>query len=92
MHAVFVAHGPFSSGAKAIATRDVSLQAGLSHIAPGNARANADAWHSITDEAHIMQGFPNVEIYNLVIRLLGISKLSAYTNGTVGFWDNYLEM
>ena len=92
MRAVFVAHGPFSSGAKAIATRGVSLQAGSSHIAPVNARANANAWHSITDEAHIMQGFPNVEIYNLVMRLLGISRLSAQTNGTVGFWDNYLEL
>ncbi|KIM54455.1 hypothetical protein SCLCIDRAFT_31067 [Scleroderma citrinum Foug A] len=92
MRAVFVAHGPFSSGAKAIATRGVSLQAGSSHIAPVNARANANAWHSITDEAHIMQGFPNVEIYNLVMRLLGISRLSAQTNGTIGFWDNYLEL
>ena len=40
------------SASKAIATRGVLLQAGSSHIAPANARANANAWHSITDEAH----------------------------------------
>lgn len=78
MQAIFVAHGPFSTGAKAIASSDVSRR--------------EDVWHSITDEAHVMQGFPNVELYNLVMRLLGISKSSASTNGTIGFWDSYLEV
>ncbi|KAL4081232.1 alkaline-phosphatase-like protein [Scleroderma citrinum] len=80
MHAIFVAHGPFSSGAKAIASRNASP------------RANGNAWHSITDEAYVMQGFPNIEIYNLVMRLLDISQFGADTNGTVGFWDDYLEV
>lgn len=37
-----------------------------------------------------MQPFANVEIYNLVMKLLGISDKAAPTNGTVGFWDQYI--
>ena len=37
-----------------------------------------------------MDGFENVEIYNLVMKLLGISQAeTAQTNGTTGFWDTY---
>jgi hypothetical protein len=35
-----------------------------------------------------MNGFQNVEIYNLVVKLLGIDT-KANTNGTDGFWDLY---
>jgi hypothetical protein len=64
MHAIFVAHGPFSNCAKgALAARGESL----------------------------MPGFQNVEIYDLVMRLLGIDAAhSAKTNGTAGFWDAYV--
>jgi len=31
-----------------------------------------------------------VEIYNLVMSLLGIGDYAASTNGTTGFWDGYL--
>jgi hypothetical protein len=34
-----------------------------------------------------MKGFQNVEIYNLIIRLLGIEGQAASNNGTTGFWD-----
>ena len=36
-----------------------------------------------------MDTFQNVEIYNLMMKLLGIEKHAARTNGTTGFWDNY---
>ncbi|KAG6331969.1 hypothetical protein ID866_7123 [Astraeus odoratus] len=88
MHAIFVAHGPFSTGAKAkansISSRDL--------LSPSPSSSSVSAWHSIADGAHVMQGFQNVEIYNLVLRLLGISEFAAPTNGTFGFWDDYLEM
>ena len=37
-----------------------------------------------------MERFENVEVYNLVLKLLGIADYAAGNNGTVGFWDNYL--
>jgi len=40
---------------------------------------------------YVMPGFQNVEIYNLVMRLLGIDAAdAAITNGTAGFWDTYV--
>jgi hypothetical protein len=38
----------------------------------------------------MMEGFLNVAIYNLVMRLLGIEGWAAVNNGTPGFWDKYL--
>jgi hypothetical protein len=68
MHAIFVAHGPFSKVAKAALT----------------ARAEGQG-------EHLMPGFQNVEIYNLVMRLLGIDAAhAAKTNGTANFWDAYV--
>ncbi|KAG2362933.1 alkaline-phosphatase-like protein, partial [Suillus spraguei] len=70
MHAIFVAHGPFSQGAKAAVV----------------ARGEGDG----TGE-HVMPGFQNVEIYNLVMRLLGLDAAdTAITNGTAGFWDMFV--
>lgn len=38
-----------------------------------------------------METFQNVEVYNLVMKLLGVpDNLIASTNGTQGFWDQYL--
>ena len=34
-------------------------------------------------------GFENVQIYGLVMKLLGIEEHAAKTNGTIGFWDQY---
>jgi hypothetical protein len=40
---------------------------------------------------HLIPGFQNVEIYNLVMRLLDIDAAhAAKTNGTTGFWDAYV--
>jgi len=76
MHAIFVAHGPFSAVTKA-----VHQSRSLSHSNKG--------WHSTSDDTYVMNGFQNVEIYNLVIKLLGIRNDAAPTNGTEGFWDLY---
>lgn len=37
-----------------------------------------------------MKTFQNVELYNLVLKLLGAEAWAAPTNGTIGFWDRYL--
>lgn len=67
MRAIFVAHGPFSQGAKAAVA----------------ARGEGDG-----KGEYVMPGFQNVEIYNLVMRLLGLDATNtAITNGTAGFWD-----
>lgn len=80
MNAIFVAHGPFSSTAK-IAHHRQSLR-GLSNPNKG--------WHSTSENTYVMDGFENVEIYNLVMKLLGIPRAgTAQTNGTIGFWDTY---
>jgi len=75
MHAMFIAHGPFSTDVKAL------HQSGS---------RPSDHWHSTESNTYIMERFANVEIYNLVIKLLGIGKFAAPNNGTVGFWDKYL--
>lgn len=80
MQAMFVAHGPFSTDVKAQHQRR-----SLSSRSRGK-----DSWHSIADDAYVMQSFQNVEIYNLVMKLLGISDHAAPTNGSAGFWDQYL--
>ena len=46
--------------------------------------------HASDDGTYVIEGFKNVEIYNLIVKLLGIEKWSAPNNGTIGFWDNYL--
>ena len=82
MHAMFVAHGPFSSVAKAVhQTRSRSLLSrALSRPDKG--------WHSTSDDTYVMNTFQNVEIYNLVMKLLGVEQVAS-TNGTQGFWDKY---
>uniref|UniRef100_A0A8H7XQR2 Phosphodiest-domain-containing protein n=1 Tax=Psilocybe cubensis TaxID=181762 RepID=A0A8H7XQR2_PSICU len=81
MQAMFVAHGPFSHQAKAQHQR-------RSKIAHLSSRAH-EGWHSTSDDTYIMNTFQNVEIYNLVMKLLGIENI-ANNNGTLGFWDQYL--
>lgn len=77
MQAIFIAHGPFSNTIKALHQK--------SWIANKN-----KGWYSVSDDAYVMDPFQNVEIYNLVMRLLGVPKnLWAKTNATVGFWDRY---
>ncbi|KAG2095131.1 alkaline-phosphatase-like protein [Suillus discolor] len=70
MRAIFVAHGPFSRGAKA------------SVVARGEGNGT---------EEYVMPEFQNVEIYNLVMRLLSLDATDiATTNGTAGFWDMFV--
>jgi len=77
MYAMFVAHGPFSSVVKA--THQGS-------VLPNKNKG----WHSTSDDVYVMDGFQNVEIYNLVLKLLGVNQtFFAKTNGTDGFWDQY---
>ncbi|KAH9041999.1 Phosphodiest-domain-containing protein [Lactarius pseudohatsudake] len=82
MSAVFVAHGPFSSTAKIAHDKQSS-----SYRLRGPSNPNK-GWHSTSDDTYVMDGFQNVEIYNLVMKLLGIPQVeAAQTNGTTGFWD-----
>ncbi|KAF9242638.1 alkaline-phosphatase-like protein [Melanogaster broomeanus] len=80
MRAIFVAHGPFSHGAKALSSNPASTQ------------TQPPTWHSVKDDAYVMPGFDNVEVYNLVMRLLDIERWAAPTNGTAGFWDAYVDL
>lgn len=84
MRAIFVAHGPFSTDAKIIHhSRNLPLRS----------RWLLDAdkgWHSTSGSNYVMNGFQNVEIYNLIMKLLGIEAQATKTNGTTGFWDKYL--
>jgi hypothetical protein len=93
MHAMFVAHGPFSHEAKDLVQTKTHSPRGMGGHRPSKANANGkcDGWHSTSDGAYIIDTFQNVEIYNLVMKLLGTqSKYTAPNNGTVGFWDKYL--
>lgn len=83
MHAMFVAHGPFSAVVKAVEQSDKSriLRRFLSRPNQG--------WHSTSDDTYVMDTFQNVEIYNLMMKLLGIEDQAASTNGTKGFWDKF---
>ena len=81
MYAMFVAHGPFSTISKA------------SHQASRRSRVSSrsdDRWHSTSDDTYVMNGFQNVEVYNLVMKLLAMEDSAARTNGTNGFWDVYM--
>ncbi|KAF8176987.1 nucleotide pyrophosphatase [Pholiota molesta] len=80
MQAMFVAHGPFSTEAKAQHQRRSLVSRGADK-----------GWHSTADDTYVMQPFRNLEIYNLIMKLLGVNdSYTASNNGTVGFWDQYL--
>ncbi|GJE99017.1 phosphodiesterase domain-containing protein [Phanerochaete sordida] len=83
MHAMFVAHGPFSSVVKAIKQTDDSRFFKRRLLRPNL------GWHSTANDTYVMDTFQNVEIYSLMVKLLGIEGRAAATNGTRGFWDKY---
>ena len=58
-----------------------TLKAGLRKRADFEKRA---------DGVTVIPGFANLEIYNLVARLLAIES-PALNNGTRGFWERFLE-
>ena len=82
MHAIFVAHGPFPAVSKAL------HQNSTSRFSRTLSRPNK-GWHSTSDDTYVMDGFQNVELYNLVMKLLDIRAGRAQNNGTDGFWDLY---
>ena len=86
MHAMFVAHGPFSSVVKAV---EQSSHSGLSGVFKRWLSRPNKGWHSTSDDTYVMDTFQNVEIYNLMMKLVGIESVAASTNGTSGFWDKY---
>jgi len=87
MHAIFVAHGPFASEINA-----ASHTHRLSRIMRGSPPCPNSAMNWTQGGPHVLDGFQNVEIYNLIVTLLGISDKAAPNNGTEGFWDCYLEI
>ncbi len=78
---MFVAHGPFSSVVKDLHQSKQQSKRGLDWANKG--------WHSTSDDTYVMNTFANVEIYNLIIKLLGIGEHAASTDGTAGFWVAY---
>ncbi|EEB99650.1 hypothetical protein MPER_00634 [Moniliophthora perniciosa FA553] len=88
MHAMFVAHGPFSAVVKTLhQSRSTS---GLSARIPSSFLSwKNKGWHSTSDDTYVMDRFRNVEIYGLIMKLLGIEDHAAKTDGTAGFWDKY---
>ncbi|KAI5114638.1 hypothetical protein M0805_004157, partial [Coniferiporia weirii] len=85
MFATFVAHGPFSTNVKDVHNKRSSS---LSMFRSA-AKRSSPGWHSIQDSAYVMEGFENVQIYGLVMKLLGLEEWSANNNATKGFWDKY---
>lgn len=78
MHAIFVAHGPFANAVKA---QSASLR---SRQAVGVVASDP--------HTHVIPGFDNVEVYDLVAGLLRIPvERRALNNGTSGFWDQYID-
>lgn len=76
---MFVAHGPFPAVVKTL--HQSKRKRALSWANKG--------WHSTSDDTYVMNTFANVEIYGLVMKLLGIENYAANHNGTTGFWDIY---
>ncbi|TFL02619.1 alkaline-phosphatase-like protein [Pterulicium gracile] len=88
MQAMFVAHGPFAAVTKALHSQKI---ASASSSSTGELAVKNKGWHSVADDVFVMDPFANVEIYNLVVKLLGVPEGKvAGTNGTEGFWDTYL--
>lgn len=84
MRAMFVAHGPFSTNVK-----DVHNKRAPS-LFSRDPKMNAPAgWHSIGKAGYVMEGFENVQVYGLVMKLLGLEDWSASNNATKGYWDKY---
>lgn len=81
MHAIFVAHGPFANAVNA-----QSSSAALQSRQAGGSAVASDP------HTHVIPGFDNVEVYDLVAGLLRIPvEKRAQNNGTSGFWDQYID-
>ncbi|KAB5591542.1 Type I phosphodiesterase/nucleotide pyrophosphatase [Ceratobasidium theobromae] len=84
MRAVFIASGPFTDRVRAQVS---SRPSRFSRVKTMAARPPIYVPPRGGDPVLIEQ-FENVEVYGLVMRLLGISQV-AHTNGTAGFWDTW---
>ena len=102
MHAMFIADGPFATLLKEQKARRASdtpfgLSPSLLRRLPNPIKSylrslSADSSSLDRRKApQIIDGFKNVEVYNLIIKLLHLEEFAAPTNGTTGFWDNYLD-
>ncbi|TDL22192.1 Phosphodiest-domain-containing protein [Rickenella mellea] len=89
MYAMFVAHGPFSTNIKDVNNARSSLATRTASALLSRVPKHRKEWDFLSRPAYVMQGFENVEIYGLAMKLLGIEKEAAPTNGTAGFWDRY---
>ncbi|KAF9503081.1 hypothetical protein BS47DRAFT_1310273 [Hydnum rufescens UP504] len=98
MHAAFVADGPFTTLLKRRRRERSSFL--LRSLPVWMRRRIAPRWIRDADvdtlrrrgEPQIIEGFENVEVYGLIVKLLGIEpRFAAATNGTVGFWERYLD-
>ncbi|CEQ40678.1 SPOSA6832_02317 [Sporobolomyces salmonicolor] len=77
MRTIFVAHGPFANQLK---TSQRLRQRQEEASIPSD------------PNTMILPGFANLEVYDLVARLLGIpEERRALNNGTSGFWERYLD-
>ncbi|GAA6049243.1 hypothetical protein JCM3770_005902 [Rhodotorula araucariae] len=83
MHAIFVAHGPFASRLK--------TSSRFAHRRRATPQAQARGLVPSDPATSVIPGFANTELYELVAELLHIPvEGRAQTNGTEGFWDEYL--
>ncbi|KAH7884302.1 Phosphodiest-domain-containing protein [Phlebopus sp. FC_14] len=80
MRAVFMTQGPFADGVK----RHLRRTGGG---ALDRRSETMGRYRDTEDECNVLPSFANVELYNLVVRLLGVEHYAAETNGTRGFWD-----
>ncbi|GAA5874588.1 hypothetical protein JCM1840_002238 [Sporobolomyces johnsonii] len=77
MHTVFVAHGPFANQLK---------------TSQRLRKRQQEASIASDPNTTVLPGFANLEVYDLVARLLGIpEERRALNNGTSGFWERYLD-
>lgn len=83
MHAIFIAHGPLADRIKATKYKRSPTTSSVRQAASRDIAKHA----AIT----VIPGFDNLEIYNLVTRKLLKLNNIAEQNGTVGFWDTYLD-
>ena len=91
---MFVAHGPFAAVVKAVEADRAKAAAAtparrLAALFGRDLARPNKGWHSTADDTYVMETFENVQIYNLMMKLLGIEEHAAPTNGTKGFWDKY---
>lgn len=94
MHAIFVAHGPLADRMKTTIKRSRNLLQLRQSEDDQDHHATSSSLKRIIDkheEITVIPGFDNLEIYNLITRNLLKLKNVARQNGTVGFWDKYLD-